>query len=430
MPIPGLFSQRSPHKQYADRLQQAGLARFALGRQWMDAAEQSLAHALEVKLPYREQGFFSATVPKAAGLQIKVKNGQQLVLHIDMKPDTGAQLFAELWELRGNGKLRFITAADSAHHLRYEPDDEMTLIVRIQPELLTSVSYTLSLFVEPVLAFPVPGHDGKGIGSFWGDARDAGKRRHEGVDIFDRFRTPVVAASAGMVSAVNENKLGGKAVWLRPSGKNYLLYYAHLDSQIARPWQQVNRGDTLGLMGNTGNAKHTPTHVHFGIYTMYGAVDPLPFIQQVSKVPEKTMGEPPLARTAMRTNGRQQLQNNTEKHPAQSTALEPNTFVWIDASAGRFYKVSLPDGSSGFMAANGLDETKTAVKNGVATDSIALLEQPAGSAAVIDAVPASATVQVHAYFGSFAYISYRDAMGWVPQEKIGKTPTGKSGSRH
>ena len=38
------------------------------------------------------------------------------------------------------------------------------------------------------------------------------------------------------------------------------------------------KGDTLGLIGNTGNAKYTPSHLHFGIYTFGGAIDPWPFI--------------------------------------------------------------------------------------------------------------------------------------------------------
>ncbi|MGY8915482.1 MAG: peptidoglycan DD-metalloendopeptidase family protein, partial [Flavobacteriales bacterium] len=58
-------------------------------------------------------------------------------------------------------------------------------------------------------------------------------------------------------------------------------YYAHLDSIIARDGQRVKRGDTLGLVGNTGNARTTPPHLHFGIYGRgTGAINPLSFLKQ------------------------------------------------------------------------------------------------------------------------------------------------------
>lgn len=39
-------------------------------------------------------------------------------------------------------------------------------------------------------------------------------------------------------------------------------------------------GDTLGLVGNTGNAKTTAPHLHFGIYKSgQGAINPLPFVK-------------------------------------------------------------------------------------------------------------------------------------------------------
>ncbi|MGZ3854332.1 MAG: hypothetical protein ACXVBX_16165, partial [Flavisolibacter sp.] len=51
--------------------------------------------------------------------------------------------------------------------------------------------------------------------------------------------------------------------------------------------------ETVGLVGNTGNAKHSASHLHFGVYTISGAVDPLPFIDKTvrsaAEVPEKSM---------------------------------------------------------------------------------------------------------------------------------------------
>jgi murein DD-endopeptidase MepM/ murein hydrolase activator NlpD len=66
-------------------------------------------------------------------------------------------------------------------------------------------------------------------------------------------------------------------------GRDINLYYAHLDKQLVHAGQLVKKGDTLGLIGNTGNAKHTPSHLHFGIYGDHGAIDPWPFVNQSEK---------------------------------------------------------------------------------------------------------------------------------------------------
>ena len=71
---------------------------------------------------------------------------------------------------------------------------------------------------------------------------------------------------------------GEKTVWLRDGERGLSYYYAHLDSQLVRAGEYVERGDTVGLVGNTGNARTTPPHLHFGIYAN-GARDPYPYLQ-------------------------------------------------------------------------------------------------------------------------------------------------------
>ena len=77
-----------------------------------------------------------------------------------------------------------------------------------------------------------------------------------------------------------EKGIGGKQVWLCDNDFGSSLYYAHLDVIKAEIGIRVNAGDTLGFVGNTGNAKFTPAHLHFGIYRNYGAVNPLPFVHE------------------------------------------------------------------------------------------------------------------------------------------------------
>ena len=93
-----------------------------------------------------------------------------------------------------------------------------------------------------------------------------------------------VAVSGGHGSARHRtNALGGNVVWLRRSGRaGDRLYYAHLDRHgrsTAPGSGSVRRRSASGYVGNTGNARTTAPHLHFGIYRRgQGAIDPLYYV--------------------------------------------------------------------------------------------------------------------------------------------------------
>ncbi|MBI0446622.1 M23 family metallopeptidase [Deinococcus sp. DB0503] len=114
----------------------------------------------------------------------------------------------------------------------------------------------------------------------WGGARGGG-RRHEGVDIFAPRGTPIRATTRGFVLNVGENRLGGRTVMvLGPGGQRH--YYAHLERyrEDLKEGQWVEAGDVVGYVGDSGNARGTPTHLHYGIYTARGAINPYPLLRQ------------------------------------------------------------------------------------------------------------------------------------------------------
>ncbi len=114
-------------------------------------------------------------------------------------------------------------------------------VLRVQPELLRSGAYTLTLTTEPSLAFPVSGKSNKAVQSFFGAERDAGARLHKGIDIFAPRGTPVLAATRGVVRSISPNNLGGNVVWLSDSDRGQTLYYAHLDRHNVVEGQRVRR---------------------------------------------------------------------------------------------------------------------------------------------------------------------------------------------
>lgn len=132
------------------------------------------------------------------------------------------------------------------------------------------------------LIFPVSGKSN--IGSYWGDARDAGGRKHEGIDVFASKGTPVVAVTDGYVMEVTDDAIGGKSVTIQSDDYSWRSYYAHLDVQKVTKGQLVKKGQLIGAVGNTGNAKSTPPHLHFGIYEYSGAIDPLPYVKTSPRI--------------------------------------------------------------------------------------------------------------------------------------------------
>jgi murein DD-endopeptidase MepM/ murein hydrolase activator NlpD len=160
----------------------------------------------------------------------------------------------------------------------------LTLLASV---IMLSTPVGRALFVyapaPEAVAVPVMGVEPAALESSWGAPRPE-NRKHEGIDIFARRGTRVVSATAGQVIKVGHNRLGGKVVWIAGEGMS-LYYYAHLDhfEPGLVVGDRVARGTVLGYVGNTGNAKTTPPHLHFGIYPAghwFRAVDPTPLLRR------------------------------------------------------------------------------------------------------------------------------------------------------
>jgi murein DD-endopeptidase MepM/ murein hydrolase activator NlpD len=132
---------------------------------------------------------------------------------------------------------------------------------------------------DAVLLMPVAGAKVARVADSWGAPRTRG-RTHRGQDIFARRGTAVLSATAGYVVRVGHNSLGGKVVMVAGAGRRR-YYYAHLAGFAAevRVGTKVTPDTVIGFVGNTGNAAQTPAHLHFAVYTMSGAIDPLPLLR-------------------------------------------------------------------------------------------------------------------------------------------------------
>lgn len=137
---------------------------------------------------------------------------------------------------------------------------------------LQSAPYALGLLFRAAparLPVPVEGVRASRLVDSWGAPRSGG-RRHEGIDIFGKRGTRIRSSTDGVVTRVGDNRLGGHCVWvLGPAG--YLHYYAHLEAYgDVRPGQRIHSGHFIGTVGDSGNARGTPPHLHYGIYRLIG----------------------------------------------------------------------------------------------------------------------------------------------------------------
>ena len=137
------------------------------------------------------------------------------------------------------------------------------------------------LYTKPpdeTLSMPVQDVTKKQVTNTWHAPRGT-DRRHEGQDIFAPRGTPILSATSGYIIRIGENSLGGQTVSVMGAGGR-VYYYAHLDSYAPR----IEEGDyvttktVLGYVGTTGNAAGTLPHLHFGVYSSGGAINPLPLL--------------------------------------------------------------------------------------------------------------------------------------------------------
>ncbi|MDH3646081.1 MAG: M23 family metallopeptidase [Gammaproteobacteria bacterium] len=96
---------------------------------------------------------------------------------------------------------------------------------------------------------------------------------HKGIDIFAPLGTPTLAATSGVVTYTGTKGLGGNVVLIL-GPKWRLHYYAHLDTITVSAGRPVRRGQRIGTVGDSGNAKGKPHHLHYVIRTPF----PIPWL--------------------------------------------------------------------------------------------------------------------------------------------------------
>ena len=99
--------------------------------------------------------------------------------------------------------------------------------------------------------------------SFWYEPWGA-SRVHRGIDIFADKGTPAIAATDCLVIAANVIEVGGKVVLCMDRAFRF-HYYAHLESIDTSSFRLLQKGETLGSVGDSGNAQGKSPHLHYSV---------------------------------------------------------------------------------------------------------------------------------------------------------------------
>lgn len=407
-----VFREASPYEKYLRAIEKAGLHTTPMAQDWLAAGEKAFTDSVIISLPFSEAGFFQAGEPLALSWQFTVRAGQTLTVETAVRSVENAAMFLDLfiWE---DSTWQALAYADSTLTIKQEFDETYHCLLRLQPELLVHAYYTISIAHTPVLINPVTGASNKSIQSFYGDPRDGGRRKHEGVDIFAPKGTPVVAPAAGYITRTGNNNLGGKVVWMADRKRGHNYYFAHLDTQMVKAGMTVRQGDTLGLVGNTGNARYTPPHLHFGIYQR-GSRDPIDYIrtmeQLVNRLPMDTTFQSLAYRVASeKLNVRI---GPGEKH-SRITQLSRHDYIKIIGKSGDWYRVWVPGHSQGFVYNKYIAPADKGRRIELSAPATLL------SGADEQAVPVSyftndTTIELLAQHGKFGYVRTDEGqIGWV-----------------
>lgn len=404
---------------YRHSLDQAGLAETALGRDWIATSKNALNSPITISTPFEEVFYVDPAEAFAVGYRFDVIKGQRIEVDVDMQGLKTGRLFIDLYRVRGVSSeewLRVASADIEENRLEFEPRQDNQYVLRLQSELLRGGQCRVTIRNVAALVFPVAGYDSRSIGSGFGAPRDGGRRRHHGVDVFAPRHTPVIAASRAYVAYVGDDPTGGRVIWLKDTKRSLHIYYAHLQKYDVKRYTWVEPGQIIGTVGNTGNARTTPPHLHFGTYEMgYGPIDPIDYITKPKgELPSLTADLAPLGYW-MRAQGSSLHVNISYNLRSNLIAtLTPYSPIKVLAASGDRYRILLPDNRSGYVLADRVESLNETLEHHSTSFSHAIKDAPREDAATIESIGTGEVFSVLAKLEEFWLIkTQQDRTGWI-----------------
>jgi murein DD-endopeptidase MepM/ murein hydrolase activator NlpD len=177
--------------------------------------------------------------------------------------------------------------------------------MRIALSLLLLVSISPGAARRPEaldIGYPLADVKAKELRSQFNDRRTG--HQHHAIDLMRPRGTPVMAVTDGVIRKLYRSRAGGISIYLFDGSKEYCFFYGHLDryARNLHEGQEVRKGEVIGYVGYTGNAKRSAPHLHFAVsltgpqHRWSGGVpiDPYPMLAAAAAAPHAT-GEAEIA---------------------------------------------------------------------------------------------------------------------------------------
>ncbi|MCK4932293.1 MAG: M23 family metallopeptidase [Candidatus Aminicenantes bacterium] len=417
--VPEPYQPTHAHDAYLHSLNKANLAETALGRDWITSSNKALNEPITISTPFEEFFYIDPAEAFAVGYRFDAIRGQRIEVDVDVQGLEIGRLFIDLFRVRGVSSeewVRVASADTEENRLEFEPRRDAQYVIRLQSELLRGGQCKVTIRNVAALEFPVAGYDIQAIGSGFGAPRDGGRRRHHGVDVFAPRHTPVVAASRAYVVYVGDDPTGGRVIWLKDSKRSLHIYYAHLEKQDVKRYTWVDPGQVIGTVGNTGNARTTPPHLHFGMYEIgYGPIDPIDYIIQPSGELSPLTADLGALGQWMRVQKSSLNVNISYESPSERIiSLDSYSPMMVLAAAGKKYRVRLPNGKSGYIPASSVESIEQTLEHQAVSFSQPIKESPREDAAAIELVRAGERFSVLAKYREYWLVKTRQGnIGWL-----------------
>ena len=188
-------------------------------------------------------------------------------------------------------RMMGVGGSDKYKHLEGKSNDELLITTAQKLDQLESKLHAQSISFKELVNLtkeretrlaslpaiqPVRNSDLKRVASGYGwrvDPVYKTKKMHWGLDFTAEVGTEIYATGDGVVEEVTQNAWGyGREIVIN-HGFGYKTRYAHLSKFMVKEGQQVKRGETIGLVGNSG--KSTGPHLHYEVEKDGQKVNPI-----------------------------------------------------------------------------------------------------------------------------------------------------------
>jgi murein DD-endopeptidase MepM/ murein hydrolase activator NlpD len=103
---------------------------------------------------------------------------------------------------------------------------------------------------------------------------------HSGIDFGANLNDPVYAAADGKIITTGSDSSHGNNIVIQHSS-GIRTWYMHLNKINVQVGDHVSKGQTIGLVGNTGRS--TGPHLHYEVIKNGTSIDPIPYLQTLRK---------------------------------------------------------------------------------------------------------------------------------------------------